>query len=1045
MASDSRDVPSGTAGRKTEPGGALRARLAQELNGPAVRPALPSIPDHTLLRHIGEGACGEVWLARSALGTLRAVKIVFRARFKEDRPYEREFGGILKYEPVSRTHEGLVQVLHVGRNDKAGCFYYVMELADAVDPPDAQQERKLSNDRQRQLPAGKGGALSPGNYSPRTLRSELARHPRLPPGVAAKLGLRLAQALGHLHDHGLVHRDIKPSNVIFVAGQPKLADIGLVTDVGSSHSFVGTEGFIPPEGPGTPQADLYALGKLLYELAAGCDRLDFPRLPPDISRWSDSEAYLELNEIMSRACAPEPRARYSSATEIQAELDLFLAGRSLRRARNVERALERVKRFAAGACVLLAVVAAALWFSKREELQALQRADTETALRRRAEAAEQESRNKLYAALLEQARATVRSADLGQRARAIDAIRQAAAITNSVELRREALAALTLPDMRSQKELPIGSDFTVRTLDPQFERIALCRGRGPVEIRSVLNYRLLATLPASTNLACFGVTWSKDGRYLAVKRDHPPSGQLGDLEVWETGEPRLVALLKQVLCDARAFHPEKAELLSGFAAGSVAAWDLEQGKELWRSHFAIEPESLAYSPDGNRLVASSRMTNHWAVSILHAADGAILSSRVFTNRVSSLAWHPGGCWVAIADYGGGVHLLDSQSGELRALGRHKAEAATVLFSPRGDYLLSGGWERELVCWDARTMQRAMTISLDSYIAQFRTDGEMCALFTPSGVQLHTFDFPKVNRRFAEELGPRLRHAAFSPDGKWLAAAADGRVGMWALDQTSPGAVTEGGADTQLLWTHDGKELFGSSRSQSAFRWRIAAGLHAAERPVLQPLELPLPDGFVSLNVMSNRIVWTAAKGGRTAPMQAGEGVEQDWVNGTIAGTTGISPDQRWLGVFRPYGNILHVYRLPELEPVTQLTNQAAIAGFSFSPSSDEVGVASRGQVEFWRTSDWERTRAAAGFIGIMDVGMLFHPDMSAVWLAKDYRTSGLYDPQTLQPWFFLPTGLLPLALSPDGRHLAVSVDAQWLEVWDLAAVRQAFQELGLDW
>jgi serine/threonine protein kinase len=123
-------------------------------------------------------------------------------------------------------------------------------------------------------------ALIHSLYSPRTLRSELAREQRLPPVEAAQLVLRLAGALAHLHAHGLVHRDIKPSNVIFVGGQPKLADIGLVTDVGSSQSFVGTEGFIPPEGPGTPQADLYGLGKLLYELFTGRDRMDFPQLPP---------------------------------------------------------------------------------------------------------------------------------------------------------------------------------------------------------------------------------------------------------------------------------------------------------------------------------------------------------------------------------------------------------------------------------------------------------------------------------------------------------------------------------------------------------------------------------------------------------------------------------------------------------------------------------------------------------------------------------------------------------------------------------------------
>src|SRR4030095_9243918 len=90
----------------------------------------PSIADQELLRCVGRGAFGTVWLACSILGTYRAIKIVYRSRFDEESPYEREFRGIKKFEPVSRSHEGLVNVLHVGRNDEAGYFYYVMELAD---------------------------------------------------------------------------------------------------------------------------------------------------------------------------------------------------------------------------------------------------------------------------------------------------------------------------------------------------------------------------------------------------------------------------------------------------------------------------------------------------------------------------------------------------------------------------------------------------------------------------------------------------------------------------------------------------------------------------------------------------------------------------------------------------------------------------------------------------------------------------------------------------------------------------------------------------
>jgi hypothetical protein len=77
--------------------------------------------------------------------------------------------------------------------------------------------------------------------------------------------------------------------------------------------------------------------------------------------------------------------------------------------------------------------------------------------------------------------------------------------------------------------------------------------------------------------------------------------------------------------------------------------------------------------------------------------------------------------------------------------------------------------------------------------------------------------------------------------------------------------------------------------------------------------------------------------------------------------------------------------------------------------------------------------------------VLYTQDGSGLWLLKDHRTAGLYDPRTLEPLLLLPSGMLPLAVSPDGRRLAVSVDAQRLEVWDLVALREEFAKLGLDW
>ena len=55
-------------------------------------------------------------------GTLRAVKVIWRQQFQSARPFDREFNGIQRYEPVSRSSGGLVHVLQVGRNDAEGTF-----------------------------------------------------------------------------------------------------------------------------------------------------------------------------------------------------------------------------------------------------------------------------------------------------------------------------------------------------------------------------------------------------------------------------------------------------------------------------------------------------------------------------------------------------------------------------------------------------------------------------------------------------------------------------------------------------------------------------------------------------------------------------------------------------------------------------------------------------------------------------------------------------------------------------------------------------------
>lgn len=292
----------------------------------------PSIPDYELLRLIGRGSYGDVWLARGVTGIFRAVKIVWRERFEDSDPFEREFKGLREFAAISLSEAHQLALLHIGRSADGAFFYYVMELAD-----DAAADR----------------AIDPARYVPLTLKELRGRRGRLPAAECVAHGVALAQGLAELHARGLVHRDIKPSNVVIVEGRAKLADIGLVASVSDASTYVGTAGFVPPEGPGAPSADVFALGKVIYELSTGLDRNDFPRLPAGLRDFADGRALLELNEILLRACDPNPGARYPDGAALLADLGLLQGGRSLRRRRAARRTVRIAALIAAAAALAL--------------------------------------------------------------------------------------------------------------------------------------------------------------------------------------------------------------------------------------------------------------------------------------------------------------------------------------------------------------------------------------------------------------------------------------------------------------------------------------------------------------------------------------------------------------------------------------------------------------------------------------------------------------------------------------------------------------------
>jgi WD40 repeat protein len=968
-------------------------------DAPAISPF--SIPDHELLRRIGRGAYGEVWLARSITGAFRAVKIVRRSSFDNHRPFEREFEGIRRFEPVSRTHDSQVDILHVGRGEDF--FYYVMELADDQ--------------------ATGGQIPDPDLYKPRTLKSDLVFRSRLPIEECVSVAIALTTALEYLHGHGLVHRDVKPSNIVFVNGVAKLADIGLVTGVDTTRSYVGTEGFAAPEGPGTPQADLYSLGKVLYELATGKDRQEFPELPTQLREMPDRDGLMELNAVIAKACRHDPKDRYESAAAMRKDLELLKGGKSLARLHRLEGQLRFVRRASALVTLLAAVVGAGWVWQTRQTGIVRQLAHEKTQL------ADEKSK------LAEENRARLVRLDIANGVRLMDA------------------------DDYSGAMLWFAEALPLLTNSPAEEAIHRIR------IQQVLNHTPRLMRVFSHDSSVISSAFSPDGKRVAT-------GTLnGDLRIWdaESGKTVLGPVRFGRRITGLHYLKEGTRLLVHFRAdqrapGTSAMVDSETGRPVFPAVSNVV--DYAFSSDA-RLLAVARTNS--VVEVLDGSNGhVVVELKGHTNAITGLTFSSDGSLLASSSADKTVRLWRMPSGQPFGQPlRHSEAVERVVFSSDSRRLAtaagasSGSIWRSIHTWDmASGSEIGSPIPAKNYV--FALDfipGESRRLITADddrGVTVRDADSHAAVLPTLKFAGSVARCWAFSPDGLHFAAGSDdGTARVWDFESGEPltSRMRHVGWVESVSFSADGRHLLTTSDDGTAKIWDLGV-LPEAAKPLQLGMEV-VAGGITfqtprALDPAGRHLVLSAVGGALLRVNLETFNLEGEPITGPSGKLTGTividASGHQWAaanglfvvdglsrnaGLWREEGKQLRHFELEHPKPVRVL--QFVKSGSELLTWCDDF------RLRRWRTSDGKLLAEQEIRGDYVSMGKLSAGGDRATMIRKETFLPELLD-LTKPGVSAVPLiGSRPLnmaAFSPDGKRVAGVGGDQHGHVWDALTGRE---------
>jgi len=980
--------------------------------------------DFRIIRELGRGGMGLVYEAEQiSLSRRVALKVLPFAAVLDPRNLAR-----FKTEALAAAqldHPGIVDVYGVGC--ERGVHYYAMRyiegrtlaaviaqargLATAGTATDAPEALNAAGVPTQALDAVSTAASTGGMTWFRT---------------TAEIGVQVAEALAHAHQHGIVHRDIKPSNLLVDnEGKVRVTDFGLAqveTDatLTLSGDLLGTLRYMSPEqvlgnrAAVDHRTDIYSLGATLYELLALkaafpesdrkklLQRIAAEEAPP--LRRIDRAVPADLETVVQKAMAREPAYRYATAGEFASDLRRFLEHKPVlaRRPNLLERTAKWSRRhrglvisvFILMLFAIVALTASTIVISDQRDLAEVER--------RRAEEMAEVLRQRLYASDIRLAWQAWQNADISQ---TLAVLERQHPSTGQEDLRSFEWHYLwrLCHSERMTLNGHTGEVYSV-AYSPNGTRLATASQDGTVKLWDSAGGRELLTLRGHTD-EVNGVSFSPDGETIASASDD------ATVRLWNaaTGQQRTVLSGHKGEVYAAIFSPDGQTLATGGADTLLRLWKRDSGQLLaeLKGH-TDDIEHLAFAPDG-RTIAT--------------AGGKY-------PQTPLIVWD-----------------VEKRS-VVRMLGKNESNMQAVTFSADGRLLASGSEDWIVRLWQTATGEQQATLRGHSnwvHSVAFSPDGRtLVSASRDATVRLWDVE-PVRLRSILRGHSGRVWCVAFSPDGRTLATAgADRTVKLWDSNREQaferlPATV----AAYDVLILPGGETVAVLERGEAVSFWSRKSRVPAS-RYATGPSADASHDSLLASSA-SGRTLVVRIVGGPITLLDYRDGSTPTAATGDDISAAAFSPDGRLLALGH-HGGGLELWDIAEARKIKSLPGHlGGINGLMFSSDGRILISASQDTtVKLWELESGSvRLELRGHGAGIRTLAMSADGNMLAT--AGDDRTIRIWDLSTGRERSTMlghTDVVRSLCFSPDGKTIASGSDDQTIRLWHVATGQELFSLIG---